>query len=383
MAGLNERSKPMRYTRGYDYVQRVVPQPCLSTRLHQMLMATTLALGLSLVPVLATAGPFRGVVVFGDSLSDSGNVFAATKPVLAKAIPVSPPYFQGRFSNGPVWVDILAEQLGLPLRPFLQGGTNFAFGGAATGFDRPDLFENDVRVLIPSLRTQVTTFLVQHLFDKADPAALYIVWGGANDLRDALVTAPDPFAEAHQAVEDLAAAITDLAEARAVSFVVPNMPNLARLPESRRRDSAAMAQATAVSVAFNDALRTALDALEAAHPITIIRLDTFTLLEEIIRDPDRFDLSNVTEPCLAGDPFTGGMPCPQPKTHLFWDSIHPTTAAHALLADLAVAALAPLRVAQGDTSPAPSIKDALRALLPLSLKDVPGKKLRLDRWLHW
>ena len=373
----------MRYTRGYDYVQRVVPQPCLSTRLHQMLMATTLALGLSLVPVLATAGPFRGVVVFGDSLSDSGNVFAATKPVLAKAIPVSPPYFQGRFSNGPVWVDILAEHLGLPLRPFLQGGTNFAFGGAATGFDRPDLFENDVRVLIPSLRTQVTTFLVQHLFDKADPAALYIVWGGANDLRDALVTAPDPFAEAHQAVEDLAAAITDLAEARAVSFVVPNMPNLARIPESRRRDSAAMAQATAVSVAFNDALRTALDALEAAHPITIIRLDTFTLLEEIIRDPDRFDLSNVTEPCLAGDPFTGGMPCPQPETHLFWDSIHPTTAAHALLADLAVAALAPLRVAQGDTSPAPSIKDALRALLPLSLKDVPGKKLRLDRWLHW
>src|ERR1043165_7474947 len=147
MAGLNERSKPMRYTRGYDYVQRVVPQPCLSTRLHQMLMATTLALGLSLVPVLATAGPFRGVVVFGDSLSDSGNVFAATKPVLAKAIPVSPPYFQGRFSNGPVWVAILAEQLGLPLRPFLQGDTNFAFGGAATGFDRPDLFENDVRVL--------------------------------------------------------------------------------------------------------------------------------------------------------------------------------------------------------------------------------------------
>jgi outer membrane lipase/esterase len=348
-----------------------------------MLMVTTLVLGLSLVPGLAAAGPFREVVVFGDSLSDTGNVFAATDPVLAAAIPVSPPYFQGRFSNGPVWVERLAKQLGLPLHPFLQGGTNFAFGGAAVGFDRPDLFANDVRVLIPSLRTQVTTFLVQHLFDKADPAALYIVWGGANDLRDALVTALDPLAEARQAVEDLAAAIEDLAKARAVSFVVPNMPNLAWTPESRRRGDAAMAQATAVSVAFNDALRTALDALEAAHPIIIIRLDTFTLLEEIIQGPHRFDLTNVTEPCLAGDPFTGGMPCPQPETHLFWDSIHPTAAAHALLADLAFAALAPLRVAQGDTSPAPSIKDALRALLPFSLKDFPGKKLRLDRLLHW
>ena len=299
--------------------------------------------------------------------------------VLAEAIPVSPPYFQGRFSNGEVWVDLLAEKLDLQLRPFLRGGTNYAFGGAAIGFDRPDLFENDVRVLIPSLRTQVTTFLIQHLFDKADPTALYIVWGGANDLRDALVTAPDPFAEARQAVEDLAAAIADLAEAQAVSFVVPNMPNLARTPESRMRSSAAMAQATAVSMTFNDALTTALDALEATHPITIIRHDTFTLLEDIIREPDRFGVTNVTETCLAGDPFSGGTPCPHPETYLFWDSIHPTTTAHARLAELAFAALALLRVAHGDNSPAPSIPDGLKALLPFSLKDFPRKKLRLDR----
>lgn len=233
----------MRYRRGCVYVQGVVPPLWLSPRLHHILMVTTLVLGLSLVPVLAAAGPFREVVVFGDSLSDTGNVWAATQAVLAEAIPVSPPYFQGRFSNGPVWVERLAEQLGLPLRPFLQGGTNFAFGGAAIGFDRPDLFENDVRVLIPSLRTQVISFLVQHLFDKADPAALYMLWGGANDLRDALVTAPDPFVEARQAVEDLVAAIVDLAEARAVSFLVLNMPNLAWTPESRRRGPQAMAQA--------------------------------------------------------------------------------------------------------------------------------------------
>ena len=382
-ADFNGRSKLMRSRRGCVDMWGVVRPPGLSTRLHQILMATTLMLGLSLVPVLAAAGPFREVVVFGDSLSDTGNVFAATEAVLPEAVPVSPPYYQGRFSNGPVWVERLAEKLGLPLRPFLHGGTNFAFGGAAIGFDTPDLFENDVRVLIPSLRTQVTTFLVQHLFDKADPAALYIVWGGANDLRDALVTSPDPFAEARQAVEDLTAAIADLAEARAVSFLVLNMPNLAWTPESRRRGPAAMTQATAVSVAFNHALATALDAVEAKHPITIIRLDTFTLLQAIIAAPDRFDLTNVTEPCWAGNPFARGTPCPQPQTHLFWDSIHPTTAAHALLADLAFAALTPLRVAHGDTSPAPSIKDALRALLPLSLKNFPGNQLRLDRWLHW
>ena len=238
----------MRDGTGGAYLPVTVFQHCLSRRLRQILMATSMVLGLSLVPVLAAAGPFLEVLVFGDSLSDTGNVFAVTEPVLAEAIPVSPPYFQGRFSNGPVWVDILAERLDLPLRPFLQGGTNFAFGGAQIGLDRQDLFENDLPVLIPSLRTQVTTFLTQHLFDKADPAALYIVWGDANDLRDALVTAPDPLTATREAVEDLVVAIADLTEARAVSFLVPNMPNLGRTPESRMRGPEAVAQATAVSV---------------------------------------------------------------------------------------------------------------------------------------
>src|SRR5207302_3739171 len=106
----------------------------------------------------------------------------------------------------------------------LQGGTNFAFGGAAIGLDRPDRFENNLPVLIPSLCTQVNIFVVQHLFDKADHAVLYIVWGGANDLGVVLVTAPDPLAEARETVEELTAAIADLADARAVSFLVLNMP---------------------------------------------------------------------------------------------------------------------------------------------------------------
>ena len=373
----------MRYETGGADLPVTVSEPRLARRLRQRLMITTVVLGLSLVPILAAAGPFREMVVFGDSLSDMGNVFAVTEPVLAEALPVSPPYFQGRFSNGPVWVEHLAQKLNLQLRPFLQEGTNFAFGGAAIGFDRPDLFENDLRVLIPSLRTQVTTFVVQHLFDKADPAALYIVWGGANDLRDALVTAPDPLTEAREAVEDLAAAIAELAEARAVSFLVPNMPNLGRTPETRMRGLEAVARATTVSVAFNNALATALNAIEAEHPITIIRLDTFTLLEDIMADPAAFGLTNVTETCLVGDPFAGGTPCPQPETHLFWDSIHPTTTAHALLAEFAFAALSPLLVAHGDNSPEKSIKDTLTALVPFSPKDFPGKKLRLDRWLHW
>ena len=72
--------------------------------------------------------PFDEIIVFGDSLSDTGNVF------ISSGGPPSPPYFDGRFSNGPVTVERVADRLGLPApSPSLIGGTNFARGGAETG----------------------------------------------------------------------------------------------------------------------------------------------------------------------------------------------------------------------------------------------------------
>jgi phospholipase/lecithinase/hemolysin len=146
-------------------------------RLHQLLMAVAVGLGISLTSMMVSAGPLQKVFVFGDSLSDTGNVFTVTEPVFEDPIPVSPPYFMGRFSDGPVWVEILAERLDLELRPFLEGGTNFAFGGAELGLDTEDVFERNVGVIIPSIRSQVQAFFAQHLFDDADSEALYILWG--------------------------------------------------------------------------------------------------------------------------------------------------------------------------------------------------------------
>lgn len=82
---------------------------------------------LSLITLLiatspSSAGPFTGIVAFGDSLSDAGNVFLAT----GGAIP-APPYVGGHFSSGPIWVEGLSPILGLgALRPSLAGGTDFA-----------------------------------------------------------------------------------------------------------------------------------------------------------------------------------------------------------------------------------------------------------------
>ena len=102
----------------------------------------------------AGALPFTQLFVFGDSLSDSGNVALALGPGVRTPtpipdnsfIPTAPYASSDRFSNGPVW----AERLGLPALPSLAGGTDFAFGGARTG---------PTGLTPPSLRDQVTTFL--------------------------------------------------------------------------------------------------------------------------------------------------------------------------------------------------------------------------------
>lgn len=95
----------------------------------------------------------NAVFVFGDSISDTGNVFLATD----EAIPVSPPYFEGRFSNGPVWVERFAEALGLEARPILDGGTNFAVGAARASRD-VDFEIDGEEFTVPGILSQVDLF---------------------------------------------------------------------------------------------------------------------------------------------------------------------------------------------------------------------------------
>ena len=140
----------------------VRPAVCSITRQVQARwrLAGLASLALLVMAKLAFAGTFSTIILFGDSLSDTGNVFHATSAVPGTAaIPISPPYFRGRFANGPMWIEELANALGLQIAPSLDGGTNFAFGGALTGADLDHIFQQDVGVTILSacgLRWQPT-----------------------------------------------------------------------------------------------------------------------------------------------------------------------------------------------------------------------------------
>lgn len=94
---------------------------------NESLISSILAIFI-LFPSQAMAAVFSKIYGFGDSLSDTGNVnqlvLQATGGTLT--FPPSPPYDGGRFSNKKIWLELLAERLGLPL-------VNSSFGGATTG----------------------------------------------------------------------------------------------------------------------------------------------------------------------------------------------------------------------------------------------------------
>jgi outer membrane lipase/esterase len=282
------------------------------------------------MPVGASAaGHFSKVVVFGDSLSDTGNAFIATR----RTIPPSPPYFQGRFSNGPVWVEALAAALDHDVTPFLAGGTNFAFGSAQTS----------------GLLLQVSIFLLTNVL-RADPQALYIVWGGATDIRRAVRDVVEGGGDPAAAVDAIGAAVRHLAKALrllaltgAKYFLVPDLPDIGKIPETTALGPDAVVLASALTHAFNAALEDVLDALEARFGVHVVRLETFALFEAVRAAPGAFGFTNVTDGCLDGDPLTFTTVCSDnlavQNAYVFWDNQHPTTAGHALLAQEAVAAV--------------------------------------------
>lgn len=262
---------------------------------------------------------FNGLTIFGDSLSDPGNLFGLTGffPPF--------PYSEGRFSNGDLWVDYLVSDIGLNPTQV----QNLAVGGATTGRD------NGLDPLIgsltgaasnlPGLLDEVDSYLGYLGEGAANPNSLYVVWAGANDLFN-LPSDPAAIpAFLATAVQNIATAISNLAARGADTFLVPNLPNLGLTP--RTLGDGTSQQATALSLGFNTGLANALTALEQTLLIDIIPVDLFGLTTEIIGAPAEFGFTNVTDPLLN----QGLLDDPG---YFWWDQQHPTTTVHALLADV-------------------------------------------------
>jgi phospholipase/lecithinase/hemolysin len=106
----------------------------------------------------------------------------------------------------------------------------------------------------------------------------------------------------------------------------------------RLQGPAAQAAGQWLSSSYNDGLEATLSALEGALPVTIVRLDVYTLVNQVVAMPGVYGLAEVERTCITPGVRRGAY-CSRPDDYLFWDGIHPTRAGHAILAHGARAAL--------------------------------------------
>lgn len=274
-----------------------------------------------LLPLQAEAADFSNIYAFGDSLTDTDNVFNLTGQ------PPSP-YFMGRASNGLLWVEYLADKLNLSIQPSTSSGTNFAFSGATTGtantLDVPQF---------PGLQQEVLGYLSSNNF-MADPDALYTVWAGANDYLPTDSTTFTPYTEPTITVDNLAFVVGALANAGAKNFLVVNLPDLGELP--RTLNTSGADALNDLTQAHNILLSVELDNLPLSPDVDISILDVNSLFDNILANPASFNFTNVTDPCFDRVAQTI---CSNSDEYFFWDDLHPTTDAHRLIGNLAIRTL--------------------------------------------
>lgn len=255
---------------------------------------------------------FDKLVIFGDSLSDTGNLASVTTD-----FPF--PFFQNRISDGPVLVDYLAAELGFEARASEEdNGDNFAVsGGNIDGDDREDL------------RSQVDSFLNRSAIVSSD--SLYFVMMGGNDLRD-IRSLNQSAAQARikQVLDSLDDQLNRLYDAGARSFLIANVANIGRIPETlaRQQDEPSIAaRAEAYVQSYNGELTRRLALFERKAGVSLNVFDLFAELERILDNASALGFTQTEVGCFELDRFRFEPDClfgTRFDRFVFFDSIHPT-----------------------------------------------------------
>lgn len=303
-------------------------------RLFSVLAAAALSVGFASTSAAQTTPVFSRIVVFGDSLSDVGNLRARMEDRGVNFPGGEFNYSDGRFTNSSdtnpasqqyfgVWHEQLARMFSnlAAATASANGGYCYAFGGATTesgtqNYTLFGAFGADVTVTIDNMGKQIDDFINAGV---VDPNALYAVWGGGNDLFDD--HSPENVTAAAARVSRL---VSRLADAGARHFIVPNVPPLGGVPryggEPQTQDAKNRASADFRALLDSNLDATAREFASRGISLDMSRLDIWSLFIRFVADPSRYGFKDSLYPSQGQDV--------NPDTFLFWDDIHPTTAGH-------------------------------------------------------
>jgi phospholipase/lecithinase/hemolysin len=273
----------------------------------------SLVLLMSLAATVLTASRFGQIISFGDSLSDTGNLFANSGGL----VPPQDDYAggEGRASNGILWVEYLAGRLDVPV-------DDYAYFGAKT--DDTNYNDDTLPFLLLGLRDQVDLFLADLGEDKVDNRDLFLIAIGANDFF-AYLNKGGAF-PITGGIDNTVAEVGRLLDAGARHVVVVNVPDLSSTPAFAGLPQGQKDDLQLLVATYNLFLEQGLETLARDYHANVVVVDAFAVLNDIIADPASYGMTNVTVP-------VGLFPVFDPATSLFWDGVHPTTAGHRLMAE--------------------------------------------------
>ena len=271
-------------------------------------------------PMIVAATPLKSIVVFGDSLSDNGNLYEFYNHQL----PFSPPYYHGRLANS-YYPNNAKEHL-----------FDYAFGGAGV------LEDDDTEDGFFTLHSEMDTYFSTH--EKADPNTLYVVWIGANNY----LAVPEDYEQAlQQESVGVQHGLQRLVDKGAKHILLVNLPDLGLTPVARNYDI--VDQLTYLAREHNLRLNNDIANYKAQNPdVQWMLLDVSVVFSDIFTHPEWYNFTNTTDTCYeqaaeltqpitalkiaanVNHKFRIGMnPC---KGYLFFDQVHPTAELHKLMA---------------------------------------------------
>src|SRR3990167_4454956 len=326
---------------------------------------------------ISFAGSIHHVIFLGDSLSDNGNLYK----LFLKLIPKSPPYYQGRFSNGPTWAEWVVQnyhdQYGMDYKIYAMGGATAIPHAPTSQFIAPT-----------TLELELDQYLIDSLFqDKSE--AMIVFWIGANDYLYDVNSNMDQMTT--KVVDKISWAMTALIQQGVKKIIVLNLPDLSRIPFAKMNNI--VERLRAETLLHNQKLADVLKKIEATYPDTKINfVDIYGLMTEMMDNPDKYNkkynvnITNITEACWSGsytmtneafnqtfEAFNqtlrkelqqirireqdtadfilqspslleayktaklaelGVEPCKNPDEYLFWDNMHPTRIVHQVLSKI-------------------------------------------------
>lgn len=327
-------------------------------------IAVMLAIGIPQETSAETTGEREDFVIFGDSLSDTGNRFYDTGEMntpsyefaASENLIPSLAYATGgpTYTNGKVWVQHLARSLGTPgaAQAALRSdgvAANYAYAGARASNDAP-LPPNSNR----NLGDQVDLYMADiAVTGGIAQETVHVIFIGGNDIAGALVLASlggDPLQVIMNGVASISHNAMKLASSGAHRFLIVTAPNPGLIPAFGGNEVAVSAGAQLTTV-FNCALvgtsparpfcpplpygvPTVVDTLQSYFGAEVTVFEGQALFDDISANPGFYGLTNTTQPCIQ--PLQAPFRCDNPSEHLYWDNIHPTATVHRILADAVI-----------------------------------------------